>query len=288
MSCRAWLPTGPISSVVTGSGRAARGLCGAGGHRPSAAGRDRRVPRFRDGRAPRRRRIRGRSCRAAAGGPDHSGRWPRWPPSSMRSDPHVLLTYDADGGYGHPDHVAAHQVALAAAAAADGRRRGCLRSSGREPRSPAAFAGYRRADRLSPAGAGRGRVSWPTTLLSWWRFRWPQSPPVALALAAHATQVELLDGGFALSNRIAQPLLDHEYFRLLAGQPPEPAADGAPATDVFTGFGMKAAPGIVDWAAGRAGHPAGAVAVCWSALLSCPVHRAGSVADQRAAGCWRR
>ena len=33
-------------------------------------------------------------------------------------EPAVLLTYDSDGGYGHPDHVVAHQVAVAAVAAA--------------------------------------------------------------------------------------------------------------------------------------------------------------------------
>ena len=58
----------------------------------------------------------------------------------------------------------------------------------------------------------------------------------ARALAAHATQVELLDGGFALSNRIAQPLLDAEYYRLLAGDAPPRGPAGAPADNVFAGL----------------------------------------------------
>ena len=57
-----------------------------------------------------------------------------------------------------------------------------------------------------------------------------------LALAAHATQVELLDHGFALSNRIAQPLAGAEYFKLLRGDPPPALADGSPATTVFAGL----------------------------------------------------
>jgi N-acetyl-1-D-myo-inositol-2-amino-2-deoxy-alpha-D-glucopyranoside deacetylase len=32
--------------------------------------------------------------------------------------PHVVVTYDENGGYGHPDHVRAHQVAVAAFSAA--------------------------------------------------------------------------------------------------------------------------------------------------------------------------
>ena len=37
------------------------------------------------------------------------------------------------------------------------------------------------------------------------------------ALAAHRTQIDLLDEGFALSNRIAQPLLPVEHYRVLTG-----------------------------------------------------------------------
>ncbi len=32
--------------------------------------------------------------------------------------PHVVVTYDANGGYGHPDHIQAHRVTMAAVAAA--------------------------------------------------------------------------------------------------------------------------------------------------------------------------
>jgi N-acetyl-1-D-myo-inositol-2-amino-2-deoxy-alpha-D-glucopyranoside deacetylase len=48
--------------------------------------------------------------------------------------------------------------------------------------------------------------------------------------------VELLPGGFALSNRIAQPLPATEYYRLLAGGPPPRRVDGSPADDVFEGL----------------------------------------------------
>ena len=56
------------------------------------------------------------------------------------------------------------------------------------------------------------------------------------ALAAHATQVERLPGGFALSNRIAQPLPAVECFALLAGEPAPWRADGSPTDDIFAGL----------------------------------------------------
>ena len=35
--------------------------------------------------------------------------------------PHVVVTYDPDGGYGHPDHIQTHRVTTAAVAAATWR-----------------------------------------------------------------------------------------------------------------------------------------------------------------------
>ena len=59
--------------------------------------------------------------RAAPGGPDHHRAVAALVDILQQTRPQVLLTYDADGGYGHPDHVAAHQVALAAWQAASWR-----------------------------------------------------------------------------------------------------------------------------------------------------------------------
>jgi N-acetyl-1-D-myo-inositol-2-amino-2-deoxy-alpha-D-glucopyranoside deacetylase len=56
------------------------------------------------------------------------------------------------------------------------------------------------------------------------------------ALRAHATQITVFDGGFALSNRIAQPLPAFECYRVLAGGPGPRGPDGTPAADVFAGL----------------------------------------------------
>ncbi len=37
-----------------------------------------------------------------------------------RLRPHVVVTYDPDGGYGHPDHIQAHRVTTEAVAASAG------------------------------------------------------------------------------------------------------------------------------------------------------------------------
>ena len=69
--------------------------------------------------------------------------------------PHVLVTYDAEGGYGHPDHVQAHRVSLAAAAAAGWRVEQVLAVA--SPRS-VHEAGVARLRGLGP-GHGRGAVA---------------------------------------------------------------------------------------------------------------------------------
>lgn len=174
--------------------------------------------------------------RAAHGGPDHQRAVSALVAVIDEIHPQVLLTYDADGGYGHPDHIAAHQVALAAAAAAGWSTPRVLAIVRPRTAVTEAFARYR-----WPAGyqsAGPAEVGYLSD---------DDAVAVAVAvgdaaaarqaaLAAHATQVELLPAGFALSNRIAQPLLDHEYYRLLVGRPAQPGTDGAPADSVFAGL----------------------------------------------------
>ena len=57
--------------------------------------------------------------------------------------------------------------------------------------------------------------------------------------------------GFALSNGFGQPLLDHEYFRVLAGDPVPAGPGGAPGSDVFAGLAdsLSVVTGVVAGAA---------------------------------------
>jgi N-acetyl-1-D-myo-inositol-2-amino-2-deoxy-alpha-D-glucopyranoside deacetylase len=187
-------------------------------------------------------------CRAGSGGPDHAEAVAALTEVIGRLQPRVVLTYDADGGYGHPDHIAAHQVtaaavrAAAAAVAANGGpgRPGAIRLLAVvRPRSvftaeldalwsEQTTAGYRRG-RADDFGflVDDAAVDLAVPVAPWRAAR-------RAALAAHATQLDVWAGrtdGFALTNLLAQPLLDHEYYRVLAG-PPAPAG----ATDLFAGL----------------------------------------------------
>ena len=138
--------------------------------------------------------------------------------------PQVLVTYDENGFYGHPDHIQAHRVASAAIALA-------------------AAAGGRSPSSTPP----RCRSRWP------WPRAWPtscpscptsRSPPRSTAAAylaaktaamrAHATQIVVDCGRFALSNGRWQPLLGQEFYTLLAGPPG--AAPGTREHDLFAGL----------------------------------------------------
>jgi N-acetyl-1-D-myo-inositol-2-amino-2-deoxy-alpha-D-glucopyranoside deacetylase len=112
--------------------------------------------------------------------------------------PQVVVTYDARGGYGHPDHIRAHEVTMAA-----------TRDVAR-----AARVFHVAAD----ATAGTSvdvRAHLPAKLA---------------ALRAHATQISVWveeDGShaFALSNGIPRAVTGDEHFALAAGDPAGSEAD---------------------------------------------------------------
>jgi N-acetyl-1-D-myo-inositol-2-amino-2-deoxy-alpha-D-glucopyranoside deacetylase len=153
--------------------------------------------------------------------------------------PQVLVTYDPDGGYGHPDHIQAHRVAMRAADLAaepafrrdlgdphtiskiywnrvprtvvEERFRELAQELHRTPFAVAAAVsdvpGVVDDERVTAEIDGR-----------------PRAARKAAAMAAHATQVALADrtgdlGVFALSNGLAQPLFDIEYYELVRGEP---------------------------------------------------------------------
>ncbi len=181
--------------------------------------------------------------RAQRGGPDHERACAALAAVIDRVRPHVLLTYDADGGYGHPDHVAVHQVVMGAVSVAGWavpRVLAVIR--------PATVTRTRFAGVVVPAGYQAAPTDEPEFLAGFLApddaaaVAVPTAPVGAArreAFAAHATQVELLPGDlFALSNRIAQPLPAAEYFRVLAGEPVPPDPDGSVIDDVFAGLDL--------------------------------------------------
>ena len=176
---------------------------------------------------------------AQRGGPFHDQACAQLAEVIDRIRPQVVLTYDADGGYGHPDHIATHQVVMGAIPLARWQVARVLAVVRPRETTRAVFADVDAPPGYLTAGADEVGCLADDRLVA---VRVPTGPTHAQrrrALAAHATQVELLPGEmFALSNRIAQPLAVAEYFRVLSGGPVPHRADGTPADDVFAGLDL--------------------------------------------------
>ncbi|MFH8560917.1 N-acetyl-1-D-myo-inositol-2-amino-2-deoxy-alpha-D-glucopyranoside deacetylase [Streptomyces sp. NPDC017988] len=163
--------------------------------------------------------------------------------------PQVLITYDPDGGYGHPDHIQAHRVAMRAAdlAAEPAFRRDLGEPHSiakiywnRVPRSVAEER-FRRLEgqlRHSPFTAPAAVTDVPgvtdderiTTEIDGGPFKAAK----AAAMRAHATQITVSEPLFVLSNELAQPLFEVEYYELVRGGA---SAEGTiRETDLFTGL----------------------------------------------------
>ncbi|MEU8519131.1 N-acetyl-1-D-myo-inositol-2-amino-2-deoxy-alpha-D-glucopyranoside deacetylase [Streptomyces sp. NBC_01216] len=161
--------------------------------------------------------------------------------------PQVLVTYDPDGGYGHPDHIQAHRVAMRAAGlAADADYRPELGPAhhidkiywNRVPR-PVAESGFARlraegADFPGIADIGDVPGVVDASLITAaidggtvWAAR------KTAAMRAHATQVAVAGPYFALSNGLGQPILTTEYYQLAAGSSGAPR--GEREDDLFAG-----------------------------------------------------
>ncbi|MER7570808.1 N-acetyl-1-D-myo-inositol-2-amino-2-deoxy-alpha-D-glucopyranoside deacetylase [Streptomyces sp. NPDC126514] len=165
--------------------------------------------------------------------------------------PQVLVTYDENGGYGHPDHIQAHRVAMRAAELAAGA--GCPVAKvywNRVPRTAGEQAFARLAAALPqlpftkaaalddvPGVVDDERI---TTVVD----GTAHSAAKTAAMAAHATQIEVSGEYFVLSNDLAQPVFTTEYYELARGERSEmgvPPAEGwgraaTPETDLFAGI----------------------------------------------------
>ncbi|ELS56069.1 N-acetyl-1-D-myo-inositol-2-amino-2-deoxy-alpha-D-glucopyranoside deacetylase [Streptomyces viridochromogenes] len=139
--------------------------------------------------------------------------------------PQVLVTYDPDGGYGHPDHIQAHRIAMRAAElAADAGWEIPKIYWNRVPRTVAeeAFARLRADLPGLPFGKAATVADVPgvvdderiTTVIDGTAY----AAAKAAAMRAHATQIDVAELYFALSNELAQPLFTTEYYELVRGE----------------------------------------------------------------------
>jgi N-acetyl-1-D-myo-inositol-2-amino-2-deoxy-alpha-D-glucopyranoside deacetylase len=167
--------------------------------------------------------------------------------------PHVVVTYDPNGGYGHPDHIRTHNVTAAAVAAA---------GTDDYPGDPWTVPKFYWTVLAHSAFEAGWRALSPDDMLPEWvippqeefHFGYADSDidavveaaPEALAakaaaLAAHATQVVVGPTGrvCALSNNMALPIIGQEHYVLVAGSAGERDERGW-ETDLLAGLGLTA------------------------------------------------
>jgi N-acetyl-1-D-myo-inositol-2-amino-2-deoxy-alpha-D-glucopyranoside deacetylase len=162
--------------------------------------------------------------------------------------PQVLVTYNPDGGYGHPDHIMAHRVAMAAAerAAAPG-------GSGQPWRVEKIYWNVlpksvlqRSIDLLKGTehegffdfvdSADELPMGDPDAVVTTAIDGGPHMAAKIAAMQAHATQIALDGPFYALSNNIGMRILDTEYYRLVQGDPCGPFDPQGHETDLFAGI----------------------------------------------------
>lgn len=163
--------------------------------------------------------------------------------------PHVVVSYDANGGYGHPDHIRAHETTVAAVAAA-----------ARHPRTPWEVPKvYWTVMSRTAADSGLRDIASADVPSHWTRLPASDFPffyddeqidavvhaPASrtakvAAMRAHATQVTVTPDGaaFALSNDIVLPVLDSEHYVLAGGTAGERDARGW-ETDLLAGLNLS-------------------------------------------------
>jgi N-acetyl-1-D-myo-inositol-2-amino-2-deoxy-alpha-D-glucopyranoside deacetylase len=188
-------------------------------------------------------------------------RWQRFVDADMREAvgelvtiirqlrPHVVVTYDANGGYGHPDHIHAHEVTKAAVAASGGSD---------YPGEPWTVPKvYWTVISRSAMGAGLDALEdvppdWIRVSIGDVPFGSPddeidavmdvpdQLPAKIAALRAHATQVTVAPDGrsCALSNNIALPIGAIEHYILAVGTPGKRDGRGW-ETDLLAGLNLE-------------------------------------------------
>ncbi|WP_029108035.1 N-acetyl-1-D-myo-inositol-2-amino-2-deoxy-alpha-D-glucopyranoside deacetylase [Mycobacterium sp. URHD0025] len=159
--------------------------------------------------------------------------------------PHVVVTYDPDGGYGHPDHKQAHRVTTAAVEAArDGGGWAVPKFYWTVMASTAMRAGLQNL-RDTPEewiriDVGDVPFGYSDEQIDAVVDATAQLPAKVAAMRAHATQVTVSSDGtaFALSNNLALPLIGEEHYVLVSGEAGERDERGW-ETDLLHGLNLQ-------------------------------------------------
>ena len=154
--------------------------------------------------------------------------------------PQVMITYDEFGGYGHPDHIKAHQVAMRAAeiSANQGWQitkiywntmpKSVLQTSMDKMKEMGSeFFGAESVDEL-PFAKDDELV---TSVVKAQEY----VPQKLAAMKAHATQISVDGPFFALSNNLGLSVWADEYYTLVKGEISPPFDENGRELDIFAG-----------------------------------------------------
>jgi N-acetyl-1-D-myo-inositol-2-amino-2-deoxy-alpha-D-glucopyranoside deacetylase len=151
--------------------------------------------------------------------------------------PHILITYDEIGGYGHPDHIQAHRVAMRASEKSNWQiqkiywntmpKSVLAESMAKMKELGSDFFGADNVDDLPFAKED----SFVTTLIDGNSY----VDAKMAAMKAHHTQISLDGPFFALSNNLGLQVWGHEYYTLVKGEKSEPFDANGRESDLFSG-----------------------------------------------------
>jgi N-acetyl-1-D-myo-inositol-2-amino-2-deoxy-alpha-D-glucopyranoside deacetylase len=154
--------------------------------------------------------------------------------------PQVLITYDEFGGYGHPDHIKAHQVAMRAAEIAETKGwriekiywntmpRSVIQMGIEKMKEVGSdFFGAESADDLPFAK--------PDELVTSVVHASEFVPQKLAAMKAHATQISVDGPFFALSNNLGLSVWGDEYYTIVKGEKAAPFDENGRELDLFAG-----------------------------------------------------
>lgn len=152
--------------------------------------------------------------------------------------PHILITYDEIGGYGHPDHIKTHLVAMRASELSKWKIQKIYWNT--MPKSVIA-AGIAAMKEVGSDFFGTDNVddipfakddSFVTTLIDGNEF----VEAKMAAMKAHATQIALDGPFFALSNNLGLQIWGHEYYTLVRGEKSAPFDSDGRESDLTSGI----------------------------------------------------
>jgi mycothiol S-conjugate amidase len=165
--------------------------------------------------------------------------------------PHVLITYDENGGYPHPDHIRCHEVSVAAFEAAGDPERYVDRGEPWQPLKLYYSHGFSKAKilKIHEALAARGQESPYEEWLANWKDDRPDPDDRVTtrvecadyfevrnrALLAHRTQIDPNSRWFALDPALERDLWPHEDYELARSL----VDTTLPENDLFAGITEK-------------------------------------------------